>query len=261
MNYKNLPPEITSLNQWVCVWNGSKIPMKADERRGASSVNPETWCSFEAAEKAVNDGVYDQVGFVFNDNGIVGIDIDCGYDEDGFLSGVSVDIMKACQSYTEKSRSGRGVHILLKGDLPFKGRNNNSGVEIYKSNRYFIVTGEKVMFDKIIENQEAIDYVVEKYFPETIKENNDTVNSLRIYSPLYTKPENGKITLRPQYPPIANGMRNISLASLAGQLHNQGYSKKEIYQELLHVNQVACTPPLSIREIQTITNSVTKYRR
>ena len=41
----------------------------------------------------------------------------------------------------------------------------------------------------------------------------------------------------------------------------KGTRKKEIYQELLHANQIACTPPLPASEIQTITNSVTKYRR
>lgn len=201
--------------------------MKANERKGASSVNPETWCDFETAQKAVSDGIYDHIGFVFNNNGIVGIDIDCGFDDDGFLSETSIDIMRACRSYTEKSRSGRGVHILLKGDLPFKGKNNGNGVEIYKSSRYFIVTGEKLIYETMIENQEAIDYVVGKYFPETVKENDSSGSSQRIYSPLYEKPENGKISLRPKYPPIPRGMRNLSLTSLAGQLHNQGYSKKK----------------------------------
>lgn len=261
MKYDKLPPEITALPQWVCVWNGSKIPMKATEKRGASSVNPETWCSFDVAEKAVQDGVYDHLGFVFNDNGIVGIDIDCGFDDSGFLSDVSIDIMKTCQSYTEKSRSGRGVHILLKGNLPFNGKNNGDGVEIYKSRRYFIVTGEKLIYDNIIENQEAIDYIVAKYFPDVVKDSDSSYNAQRIYSPIYAKPKDGKISLRPQYPPIPSGMRNISLTSLAGQLHNQGYTKKDIYQELLHVNQVACSPPLSTLEIQTIVESVARYRR
>lgn len=261
MRYADLPPELTALPQWVCVWDNSKIPMQAKERKGASSVNSETWCDFATAEKAVNDGSYDHIGFVFNNNGIVGIDIDCGFDSDGFLSEVSIDIMRACHSYTERSRSGRGVHVLLKGKLPFKGKNNGNGVEIYESSRYFIVTGEKLIYDTMIENQQAIDYVVEKYFPETVKENDSPGYSQRIYSPLYEKPENGKISLRPKYPPIPRGMRNISLTSLAGQMHNQGYSKKEIYQELLYANKTACTHPLPASEIQTITNSVTKYKR
>lgn len=229
--------------------------------KGASSTDPSTWCDFEIARKAVREGTYDQIGFVFNDNGIVGIDIDCGFDNDGFLSDVSVDIMKTCRSYTEKSRSGRGVHILLKGELPFKGKNNGDGVEIYKSSRYFIVTGDKLIYDNIIENQEAIDYIVHKYFRDAIKEKEDNYNTQCIYTPVYTKPQNGKIALRPQYPPIPNGMRNISLTSLAGQLHNQGYSKNEILQELLHVNKQACTPPLPINEVEMVVNSVARYRR
>jgi len=261
MRYANLPPDITALPQWVCVSNNSKIPMQARIKKAASSVDPETWCDFETARKAVEDGIYDHIGFVFNNNGIVGIDIDCGFDDDGFLSEVSIDIMRACRSYTERSRSGRGVHILLKGDIPFKGKNNGNGVEIYKSSRYFIVTGEKLIYENIISNQEAIDYVLEKYFPETVKESKKSGYSQRIYSPIYAKPENGKIIIRPKYPPIPEGMRNLSLTSLAGQMHSQGYSKKEIYRELLYVNKVACSPPLPEYEIQTITNSVTRYRR
>ena len=164
MRYENLPPEITALPQWVCVWNNSKIPMRANIKKGASSVQPDTWSTFEDAKNAVESGMYDHLGFVFNNNGIVGIDIDCGFDDDGFLSQVSIDIMRSCRSYTEVSRSGRGVHIFLKGKLPFKGKNNRAGVEIYESSRYFIVTGQKLIYDTIIENQQAIDYIVEKYF-------------------------------------------------------------------------------------------------
>ena len=134
-------------------------------------------------------------------------------------------------------------------------------MEIYESSRYFIVTGQKLIYDTIIENQQAIDYIVEKYFAEEEKEGNDSDYSQRIYSPVYTKPENGKISLEPTYPPIPQGMRNLSLTSLAGQLHNQGYEKQKIYQELLKANEAACTPPLPVGEIQTIVNSVTKYRR
>lgn len=259
--YENLPEELTSLPQWVCAWNNSKIPMNARVRKGASSSNPSTWSDFETARKAVESGVYDDIGFVFNNNGIVGIDIDCGFDSTGFLSDISIDIMKACQSFTEKSRSGRGLHIYLKGNLPFEGRNNRQGVEIYKSGRYFIATGKVLVYDTIIANQEAIDYVVSKYFPEVEKVSNGTAKSTAFYSPTFTKPENGKISLKPTYPPIESGSRNQSLTSLAGQLHNRGYSKEQIYRELLRCNEEACKPKLPTREIQIIVNSVTRYQR
>ena len=75
------------------------------------------------------------------------------------------------------------------------------------------------------------------------------------------KPENGKVRLKPEYPEIAPGSRNLSLTSLAGQMHNQGYGKAEIFKELLYANSVACKPPLDRSEVELIVNSVTKYRR
>lgn len=262
VKYEKVPKELKDLPQWVCAWNNNKMPMKARERKAASSVNPETWSDFDTAVEAVESGVYDHIGFVFNDNGIVGIDIDAGFDSTSFLSDLSIDIMKACKSFTEVSKSGRGIHIYLKGNLPFTGKNNRNGVEIYQAARYFIVTGKKLIYDEIIENQQAIDYVLEKYFPETVKTNDGNApKQAAFYSPIFTKPENGKIVLTPTYPPIPQGLRNQSLTSLAGQLHSQGYTKKQIYEELLKCNKIACSPPLPAREIETIVNSVTRYQR
>lgn len=258
--YENLPPELKAERAWVNVWNSSKIPMQTTLFRGASSVLPDTWGEFWRAKQNVENGAYDGIGYVFHSTGLVGIDIDAGRDEDGFLSPLAVDIISHCESYTEWSRSGRGVHILLRGDLPFKGKNNRKGVEIYKASRYFIMTGRVLLYPEIIDNQEAIDYVVATYFPDAPKEGNGEVTQ-RIYTPIYRKPEGGKISLKPEYPEITTGSRNLSLTSLAGQLHTQGYSKAEIFKELLYCNSVACKPPLDRSEVELIVNSVTKYRR
>jgi hypothetical protein len=261
--YDNIPEELKALEQWVCAIDGSKVPMRAWENKAASSTNPETWSNFETAHESVKNNYYDYCGFVFADNGYVGIDIDCGYDDDGLLSVLGADIIGKCHSYTEKSRSGRGFHILLRGTLPFKGKNNLAGVEIYKSSRYFIMTGDVLLYTKIIENQEAIDYVVEKYFPD-MRDSSDRVivGRDKIYSPVWEEPiVDGRVKLRPVYPRIPDGSRNICLTSLAGMLHNQGYSKSQIYDELLYANTVACDPPLERNELRTICNSVTRYKR
>ena len=260
MNLNNIPYELKVLRQWVGVGVDSKVPMRIDTLYSASSTNPDTWCTFAEAEEAVRLGEITFPGFVFNDNGIVAIDIDDGYDEDGFMSELAADIIGKCESYTEKSKSGRGFHILLKGELPFKGKNNLKGVEIYKTARYFIMTGDTLLYSEIVENQEAIDYIVEKYFPDMREGKSNRAPCNRIYTPIWVKTE-GKIGLRPEYPPIPDGTRNISLTSVAGQWHNLGYSKEEIYRELLYVNSIACNPPLDVSEIQCITNSVTRYKR
>lgn len=259
-HYENIPEEITSLPQWVCTRGDSKVPMKAFENEAASSTNPQTWATFDTAEEAVSRGFYDYCGFVFADNGYVGIDIDIGYDQDGFISPLAATIIGKCESYTEKSKSGRGFHILLRGTLPFKGKNNLAGVEIYKSARYFIMTGDTFLYRSIEENQEAIDFVVETYFPETRQEKETSFNG-RIYSPIWELPENNRIKLRPVYPRIPDGSRNICLTSLAGMLHNQGYSKQHIYDELIYCNTIACDPSLDKNELRTICNSVTRYKR
>lgn len=258
--FSRIPSALKSLDQWVCIHENSKVPMKAFERSAASSISPETWSPFAIAEEAVAKGYYSNIGFVFNDNGIVGIDIDTGYDEDGFLTPVAADIIGRCQSYTERSRSGRGFHILLYGDIPFKGKNNLKGVEMYKTSRYFIMTGDVILFDTIESNQKAIDYVLDTYFQDCRRETSLRTSN-RVYVPVWQKPVGSRIRLRPVYPRIPNGCRNICLTSLAGMLHNQGYSPEQIFDELLYCNTVACDPSLDSGEVQTIVNSVTRYKR
>lgn len=251
-NYKAIPKELKELNQWVCVKGDSKIPYNADTLEPASVANSLTWTSFyDAASRT------DEIGFVFNDNGIIGIDIDDGWNADGFLSNTALDIISKCQSYTEKSRSGRGFHILLKGDLPFKGRNNHAGVEIYKTARYFIMTGNTILYERIEENQEAIDYIVSQYFQTATQQK----TSSRIYNPVWDRITGTRIPLRPAYPEISPGSRNICLTSLAGMLHTIGYAPKEILSEIQYANKQACKPPLPVGEVRAIVNSVIRYKR
>lgn len=276
MDYSNIPKELKVLPQWVCTWENSKVPMQCGKRRGASSSNPETWSSYAYAIAAVTLGYYDHIGFVFADNGLVGIDIDCGY-EDGLMTKVCADIINHANSYTEKSKSGRGVHIFLRGTLPFDGKNNQNGVEIYKSKRYFICTGKVILGYKNIEsNQEGIDYVLNKYFSSNLDKvsGQETLYGKReggkferkdkgtkIYTPEWKNPVKGRFTLNPKYPEIKEGSRNISMLSLAGQLWNNGYKIRDIYKKLCEVNQQQCKPPLKESELERICNSISKYER
>ena len=262
MRYDNIPEELKRLNQWVCANDDSKVPMQANRPYPASSTNPDTWESFEDALWAVEHGYYDYLGFVFNDNGIVGIDIDDGFDKDGQATQLACDIVGKCCSYTELSKSGRGLHIFVKGDIPFKGKNNLAGVEMYKTARFFIMTGDMATPHVYIdENQKALDQIVEKYFPET-RERKATSVTPRIYNPEWDSPKGSKrVKIRPYYPVIPDGCRNICLTSLAGMMHSIGYTKGQIYRELQYANNTACKPPLSQNELKTICNSVTRYQR
>ena len=261
INYDHIPEELRQLKQWVCVSEGSKAPKQALTYFPASSTNPATWSTFEDAVLSVKLGLHDYIGFVFNDNGIVGIDLDDALAHNR-VSPLAADIFNACRSYTEVSKSGEGLHLFVKGDIPFKGKNNLDGVEVYKTARFFIMTGNSFgAIECVRENQAALDYIVDKYFPETREKKSTTVTP-RIYSPEWDCPKGSKrIKIKPNYPVIPDGCRNICLTSLAGMMHSIGYSKGQIYRELQYANDTACRPPLHDNELKAICNSVTKYLR
>ena len=121
MKYGNIPQELRVLKQWVCANENSKVPMQANCPYPASSTNPATWASFEDALWAVEHGYYDYLGFVFNDNGIVGIDLDDAIENGHFTTQLASELFYLCDSYTEASKSGTGLHIFVMGDIPFKG--------------------------------------------------------------------------------------------------------------------------------------------
>ena len=260
MMYDNIPQELRVLRQWVCANDCSKVPMQATRPYPASSTNPDTWSSFEDALWAVEHGYYNYLGFVFNDNGIVGIDLDDAFTAD--MTPIVEDICKWCDgTYMEYSKSGDGLHLFVKGDIPFKGKNNLAGVEMYKTARFFIMTGDALPHDGICEKQKALDYIVDKYFPET-REAKTTAVTPRIYNPEWDSPKGSKrVRVKPNYPVIPDGCRNICLTSLAGMMHSIGYTKGQIYRELQYANSTACKPPLDDGELRSICNSVTRYRR
>ena len=260
MRFDTIPEELRQLKQWVCVSDYSKVPQQALSFRPASTDDPATWSSFDDAVLSVKMGFHNYIGFVFNDNGIVGIDLDDAM-ASGIATPLATEIGHMCSSYTEISKSGTGLHIFVKGDIPFKGKNNLAGIEIYKAARFFIMTGDVLTFKYLVSNQPALDYIVDKYFPET-REKKSTTITPRIYNPEWECPKGSKrVRVKPHYPAIPDGCRNICLTSLAGMMHSIGYTKGQIYRELQYANETACKPPLDDGELKTICNSVTRYRR
>ena len=156
-----VPGLLTSLNQWV-VWRArevtkkgpdgtlvskiTKIPYNPNTGRQASSMRPRTWASFDkACESYLIDG-YDGIGFVFspNDN-LVGIDLDDCFEEDGSLKPSAQLAVSLIDSFTEKSPSGKGLHIICEAKLPGTGHcDKKHGREMYQEGRFFTITAEIV---------------------------------------------------------------------------------------------------------------------
>lgn len=146
--YENIPQELITLHQWVTHKNKHpKNPKKVD--LNASTTDPNTWGTFGEALQALNSGIYDGIGFVFNNNGIVGIDLDdCRDPQTGEIHPEALKIIKSFNSsYTEISPSGRGFHIYVYGDIPEARKDSQKQkgfiIEMYKVARFFTVTGNR----------------------------------------------------------------------------------------------------------------------
>lgn len=83
------------------------------------------------------------VGFAFLQNdGLVGVDLDHMFDLDtGEVRAEHVAIVEACASYTERSVSGTGLHIITLGHQIDSFKHDPCGVEVYCGGRYFTCTG------------------------------------------------------------------------------------------------------------------------
>lgn len=142
--YNNIPLELQQLTQWV-VWRyeqtddgkPTKLPYSARTGRLASTTDPATWSSFQEAVNSCYNG-YSGIGFVFTRNDpYCGIDLDATEDAEAYAT--QLRVYNAMQSYSERSPSGKGLHIIVRANLPHGRR--RSFIEVYSSERYFTFTG------------------------------------------------------------------------------------------------------------------------
>lgn len=144
----NIPQEMRSFAQWV-VWRyedtDSKKPTKVpySPRTGtlASVTDSATWATFdEAANAATQTNWYSGIGFVLTDNDpFAFVDLD---DPKGDQAAFDrqLKIYNEFNSYAERSPSGQGLHIIVKGKLE-NGR-RRSFIEVYSNARYMTMTGD-----------------------------------------------------------------------------------------------------------------------
>jgi len=169
--------ELKPLKQWVAfqkVWDDkkkkySKIPKNALTGYGAKANDPETWADFNTAVNGMNHFNYDGVGFEFA-GGYMGVDLDNVIDEKGNCCDVATEIVKALDSYTEYSPSGKGLHILVKTSLDRIGsRNDSIGLEMYNAGRFFTVTGKPYGNSKPIQDRtNQVKAIYNKYLKKEV---------------------------------------------------------------------------------------------
>lgn len=136
--------------QWVC-WQTeerdgklTKVPINPDTGRYAKASDTSTWSNFPTALNYYRStSEVKGVGFMFHEDGLyVGVDLDdCRDPGTREVAEWAKEIIDRLDSYTERSPSGTGYHVIVYGFVP-DGGNRNDGVEMYDSNRYFTVTGD-----------------------------------------------------------------------------------------------------------------------
>lgn len=255
-----IPEELRALERWVCADRDSKRPMRPFDGGPASVSDPATWGSYEDARRCVEEGIYEYMGFVFADDGYVGIDIDHAFEDSGLLSDEALDAVTACQSYAEVSKSGNGIHIVCRGSLPFRGRNNRAGWEIYREARFFVLTGSTVVYRELRDAQEGIDMVLSEHFADTPRDGGGSTGP-RILQPTWVIPEGSRVPLWPRFPTVGSGSRHISLVSYCGQAWSAGASEASLLRMASVANRRFMDPPLEDAEVEQIARSVTRYRR
>jgi hypothetical protein len=144
--YASVPDELKKMPNWV----GWKLESKSDGKPTkipysqtgvlASSTNTETWRCFDDV-KDIPPMKSMGAGFMFDGNGIVGIDLDHCL-QDGIIDERFIPIITTLSSYTEISPSGTGLHIFVRcSDKPYNTGRKKEDLEIYSDGRYFTITG------------------------------------------------------------------------------------------------------------------------
>ncbi len=136
----NIPQELRALPQWVCA-GVDKIPFNPRTGQLASVTDPATWGTFDEAWRT---GMK-HVGFVLTSyDPFTIIDLDnkpakpCTSEQ----WAVHQKILETFDSYTERSASGSGYHIIVRGRIPAGVHRDN--VEVYSESRYMVCTGDVV---------------------------------------------------------------------------------------------------------------------
>lgn len=158
----NIPAEMRLYKQF-CVWRyedtenpkPTKVPYSARTNGLCSVTDPNTWSTFDEAISAVtNTDWYDGIGFVLSESDPYSfIDLDDNEGDQAILDR-QMQIYQTFTGYAERSPSGKGLHIIVRGSIP-NGR-RRSKIEVYSSERYMTITGEVYRDAPILDHNDAL---------------------------------------------------------------------------------------------------------
>lgn len=185
--FNNIPLEMQQLPQWV-VWKletrpgatpndkKTKVPYCPQSGKKANPVDPLTWSTFAHACHVASFGMHQGIGFVIKpEDPYTCIDLDDPYEIDTKTGLLKYDdpqkvvdnqtqIFNEFCSYSERSPSGKGLHIWVKANIG-EGR-RRQGVELYSGERYMTMTGDVFAASEIVERQELTQQLWDQMAPK-----------------------------------------------------------------------------------------------
>lgn len=158
-----LPAALRDRPQWVLA-DGNKRPLTADGR-AASSTDPNTWTDFDTAcRAAAAKGLH--IGYMLHESDpFACIDLDVKDETTQEHVERFQKIVAAFDSYTERSRSGKGLHVWVEGKIG-RGRKRD-GVEVYSQERFIICTGDTYIDRPVANRQELLGKLASEMRPST----------------------------------------------------------------------------------------------
>jgi len=153
-NWARIPAALRERAQWAVTpgTDSDKAPRQTSGAH-ASSTNPSTWTTFEAACAAAAERGW-HIGYMLSaEDPFACIDLDVKDDTPQESLDLYLTIIENVNSYTEGSRSGKGAHIWVLGKIG--AGHKRGGVEVYSQERFIVCTGN-VWREREIEQRQSI---------------------------------------------------------------------------------------------------------
>jgi len=229
----SIPKELKAVKQWI-VWKENKKPHSAITMKSTGWQKEENWTTFADAKRVMKECNFLGIGFVFKFP-FVGIDLDNCIEEDGMMNELAGKITNSIDTFTEYSKSGKGLHLYCKVTEPIEALKTDI-IEIYGEGRFFVVTGKELDSEQleITDQTTAIKELILKYRPVVSR-------ATGIATPTQ----------------FIEGERNNRMAGEIGRMFNY-WNKDTVFNMAHTLNQSICFPPLEDKELNAIIDSMGK---
>lgn len=187
VNFDAIPQEMKEIPQWF-MWKAidtgrsdgkrSKYPTDINGSKITWNNTDELYTFNEVRNAYESSNQFAGISFNVAGSGLIIIDIDLENDENGQPTLTEKEKLFLNAGYVEKSVSGRGYHVVLKGDLPTSLQNSknvydeyDNKLEVFYNTGFIAVTGDVYENHSLIDNVEISEQFI-NYLSKNYKDKN-----------------------------------------------------------------------------------------